>query len=191
MPTVLDMRTPRDAWTSGAAGASRLARCRDPRLGRRPRCARRRPRPGQPRRAQQHRPRRRLPQRLPLPARGQPPLHDAPQGRLGRDPLARLGLRKHRTWPAALRAGKRLPRACPPVRAEPTAANRRKAAVRRAGPPKAADLRYRASDNVVGTADTAGAKAITLHGLQGLLADSRELWYSPSASKALDYSPRR
>ena len=47
------------------------------------------PLPHQPRDAQQHRPRRRPPQRLPLPPRGQPPLHDAPGRRVRGRPLGR------------------------------------------------------------------------------------------------------
>ena len=76
------------------------------------------PRPGQPRHAQQHRARRGLPPRLPLPARSQPPLHDAPRRRPRSHPLARLstlaalpGGRRHR--PAILRPEPRKPRAQP------------------------------------------------------------------------------
>ncbi len=66
-----------------------LARCDSPPWARtRPGSAPATPR--QPRHAQQHRARRGLPQRLPLPARGEPPLRHAPRRRVRRHPLARL-----------------------------------------------------------------------------------------------------
>ena len=61
-----------------------------PARARTPRAGTRRPCPRQLRHPQQHRARRRLPPRLPLPARGQPALHDAARRRPRRHPLARL-----------------------------------------------------------------------------------------------------